>query len=160
MKHFIAQPLTNAEREDLAHRRARRKNRRAWKMIIRPLLVTTVLFALSQAIIMEALIQHNQPDPQEAFPVEEAIELCMSQTQEMAAKPLDFGNPFFDKRITPDGDFKGWSVEIPLWNQEDSKPAVTICYTDTNGEGLHHLRTQGLERDDLKAEFPPLLMAN
>ncbi len=158
MKEFISRPMSEEEKTDLARRRARRKGRGAWKMIVRPLLVTTVLFALSQAVVMEVLIQKNQSDPRETFPVESAIELCQEKTQEMAAKPLDFGNPFFEKRINSYEDFEGWNVEIPLWNQEDSKPAVTICFTDKYGKGLYHLRIQGLEGDDLNSEFPPLLM--
>lgn len=158
MKEFISRPMSEEEKTDLARRRALRKGKGAWKMIVRPLLVMTVLFALGQAMIMEVLIQRNEPDPKETFPVEAAIQLCQERTQEMAAKPLDFGNPFFEKRIDSYENFEGWNVEIPLWNQQDSKPAVTICFTDKYGRGLYHLRTQGLERDDLNSEFPPLLM--
>lgn len=158
MKEFISRPMSKEEKIDLAIRRQLRKGKGAWKMVIRPLLVTTILFALSQAVIMEALIQINAPDPKETFPVESAIELCQEKTQEMATKPLDFGNPFFGKNINSYGDFEGWNVEIPLWNQEDSKPAMTTCFTDKYGKGLYYLRTQGLEGEDLKREFLPLLV--
>lgn len=151
--------MSEEEKADLARRRQLRKGKvkDAWKMIIRPLLVTTILFAFSQAVIMEVLIQRNAPDPKETFPVESAIELCQEKTQEMSPKPQDFGSPFFEKLIDSHGSFEGWSIKIPLWNQEDSKPASTICFTDKYGKGLYYLRTQGLEGDDLYKEFPPLL---
>lgn len=158
MKDFILRPLSEEELDALARRRASRKNRGIWKMIIRPLIVTTALFAISQAVIMEALIQKNEPDPKEVFPVEEAIQLCQDGAQGMAIKTLDFGNPFFRKKIGDDQEFDGWNVEIPLWNQQGSQPAVAICSTDKHGEGLYYLRTQGLDQEILKSEFPPLLV--